>query len=175
MQYRKGIRSSPCSKKGRVVSEGLTCSRDKQSLFSSAGQYWMERIRSFLNWSCAVCLSDGYAPILPEFNVVTGQTRFQIRERNVFVWDVAIKVLSSDQPAAEFPLMSTWPQTQTKSISIPSRIKSEYSFWISVRLGWSNFSSVQDGIYALGKAYMRSTQSFRSFSNVALETVLMFV
>ena len=36
-------------------------------------------------------------------------------------------------------------------------------------------SSVQDGIYALGKAHMRSTPSLRSFPNVAFETVPMFV
>ena len=33
------------------------------------------------------------------------------------------------------------------------------------------FSSVQDGIYALGKAHMRSNPSFRSFPNTAFETV----
>ena len=37
------------------------------------------------------------------------------------------------------------------------------------------FSLVQDGIYALGKAHMRSTPSLRSFSNVALETVPILV
>ena len=37
------------------------------------------------------------------------------------------------------------------------------------------FSSVQDGIYALGKAHMRSTPSLRSSPNVAFETVPMFV
>ena len=37
------------------------------------------------------------------------------------------------------------------------------------------FSSAQDGIYALGKAHMRSAPSFRSFANVAFETVPMFV
>ena len=36
-------------------------------------------------------------------------------------------------------------------------------------------SSVQDGICALRKAHMRSTPSFRSFPNVAFETVPMFV
>ena len=35
--------------------------------------------------------------------------------------------------------------------------------------------SVQDGIYALGKAHMRSTPSPRIFPNVAFETVPMFV
>ena len=35
------------------------------------------------------------------------------------------------------------------------------------------FSSVHDGMYAFGKAHMRSTPSFRSFPNVALETVPM--
>ena len=34
------------------------------------------------------------------------------------------------------------------------------------------FSSVQDGIHALGKAHMRSTLSLRSFPNVAFQTVL---
>ena len=33
------------------------------------------------------------------------------------------------------------------------------------------FSSVQDGIYALGKSHMCSTPSFRSFPNVGFETV----
>ena len=33
------------------------------------------------------------------------------------------------------------------------------------------FSSVQDGIYALGKSHMRSTPSLTSFPNVAFETV----
>ena len=38
------------------------------------------------------------------------------------------------------------------------------------------FSSVHDGIYALGrKGHMRSTPSLRSFPSVALETVPMFV
>ena len=36
-------------------------------------------------------------------------------------------------------------------------------------------SSVEDGIYALGKAHMRSTRSLGSFPNVAFETVAMFV
>ena len=38
-----------------------------------------------------------------------------------------------------------------------------------------HFSSVQDGIYALKKAYMRSTPSLRSFPSVAFETVPMFL
>ena len=38
-----------------------------------------------------------------------------------------------------------------------------------------HFSSVQDGIYAFGKALMRSTPSLGSFHNVAFETVPMFV
>ena len=33
------------------------------------------------------------------------------------------------------------------------------------------FSTVQDGIYALGKAHMRSTPSLRSFPNAAFDTV----
>ena len=37
------------------------------------------------------------------------------------------------------------------------------------------FSSAQDGIYALGKAHMRFTPSLRSFPNVALERVPMLV
>ena len=39
----------------------------------------------------------------------------------------------------------------------------------------SQFSSVQDGIYALGKAHMRSTPCLRSFPTVAFETFPMFV
>ena len=34
---------------------------------------------------------------------------------------------------------------------------------------------VQDGIYALGKAHVRSTPSLRSFHSVAFETVPVFV
>ena len=41
---------------------------------------------------------------------------------------------------------------------------------------WRIFvTSVQDGIYPLRKALMRSTPSLRSFPNIAFETVLMFV
>ena len=36
------------------------------------------------------------------------------------------------------------------------------------------FSSVQDGIYALGKAHMRSTPSLSSFPKVAFQTVPVF-
>ena len=39
----------------------------------------------------------------------------------------------------------------------------------------SLFSSVPDGIYALGKAHMHSTPSLRSFPNAAFETVAMFI
>ena len=35
----------------------------------------------------------------------------------------------------------------------------------------AQFSSVQGGIYALGKAHMRSTPSLGSFPNVAFETL----
>ena len=42
--------------------------------------------------------------------------------------------------------------------------------------GGHKFSSVEDGIYALGKAHiMRSTSSLRSFPNVAPETVRMLL
>ena len=37
------------------------------------------------------------------------------------------------------------------------------------------FSSVQDGISALGKAHVRSTASLRRFPSVALETVPMLI
>ena len=37
------------------------------------------------------------------------------------------------------------------------------------------FSSVQDGIYALGKVRMRSISSLRSFPKVTFKTVPMFV
>ena len=42
-------------------------------------------------------------------------------------------------------------------------------------VGCSWFSSVQYGVYALGKAHMLSIPSLRSFPNVAFETVPMFV
>ena len=37
------------------------------------------------------------------------------------------------------------------------------------------FSSVQDGIYVLGKVHMHSTLSLKRFPNVAFETVPMFI
>ena len=40
---------------------------------------------------------------------------------------------------------------------------------------YSHLSSIQDGIYALRKAHMRSTPILRSFPNVALETIPVFV
>ena len=45
----------------------------------------------------------------------------------------------------------------------------------SVHFTSLHFSSVQDGIYATGKAHMRSTLSLRSVPNVAFETVPMLV
>ena len=39
----------------------------------------------------------------------------------------------------------------------------------------AQFTSVQDGIYVIGKAHMRSTLSLRSFPNVSFEMVPMFV
>ena len=50
---------------------------------------------------------------------------------------------------------------------------------ITIHCTACSVSSVQDGIYALGKAHMRSTQSLRGFPNVAFdskfETFPMFV
>ena len=40
---------------------------------------------------------------------------------------------------------------------------------------FEQISSVQDGIYVLGKAHMCSTPSHRSFPNVVFETVAMFI
>ena len=40
---------------------------------------------------------------------------------------------------------------------------------------FQQISSVQDGIYVLGKAHMCSTPSHRSFSSVVFETVPMFI
>ena len=39
----------------------------------------------------------------------------------------------------------------------------------------AQFSSVQDGMFALGKAHMHSTLSLRSFPNVAFDTVPMLI
>ena len=49
------------------------------------------------------------------------------------------------------------------------------SFAGLIQVNSVQFSSVQGGIYALGKAHMRSTPSLRCFPNVALEPVPMFV
>ena len=45
----------------------------------------------------------------------------------------------------------------------------------AVRPNSVQFSSVQDGIYALGNAHIRSTPSLRSFPNGTFETVPMFI
>ena len=45
----------------------------------------------------------------------------------------------------------------------------------SVRFGSVQFSSVQEGIYAPGKAHVWSIRSIRGFPNAGLETVPMFV
>ena len=47
--------------------------------------------------------------------------------------------------------------------------KTEGQLLSAPRVHW--FSSVEGGIYVLGKAHMRSTPSLRSFPNVAFETV----
>ena len=44
-----------------------------------------------------------------------------------------------------------------------------------LKLVETEFSSIQDGVYALGKAHMRTTPFPRNFPNAALETVVMFV
>ena len=44
-----------------------------------------------------------------------------------------------------------------------------------VQFGSVRFGSVQGGIYALGKAHVRSTPSLRSSPNIAFETIPMFV
>ena len=59
------------------------------------------------------------------------------------------------------------------------------SLFLSMSVMWGSFriklvffglfSSIQGGIYALGKAHMRSTPSRRSFLNVSFETVSTFV
>ena len=52
------------------------------------------------------------------------------------------------------------------------RSSSEVREWAVTFEFWdSQLSSVQDGIYALGKAHMRSKPSLRSFPKVAFETV----
>ena len=61
-----------------------------------------------------------------------------------------------------------------------SNIRSPRTQYLTQRVGslgihqFSSVQLVQDGIYALGKAYMHCTPSLRSFPNVAFETVPMF-
>ena len=50
-----------------------------------------------------------------------------------------------------------------------------FSCHIQSKMSVAWFSSVQDGIYALGKTHMRSTPTLTSFPNVAFETVPMLV
>ena len=43
------------------------------------------------------------------------------------------------ESAAEFPLMPTWPETQMKTISLPSLVISVYNSKIWTKTGWSYF------------------------------------
>ena len=72
------------------------------------------------------------------------------------------------QPQETARLPQDWPCSGCPTrLALPSLASCAYS---SVQ-----FSSVQDGIYALRKAHMRSTPSLRSFPSLALETVPMLV
>jgi len=52
----------------------------------------------------------------------------------------------------------------------PTSVKTQNDYLCSVK-----FSSIQDGIYEVGKVHVHSIPSLRGFPNVALETVPMFV
>ena len=68
-------------------------------------------------------------------------------------------------------LAGRWDQRETLRAQLAARTEwNAYPQFSSVQ-----FSSVQDGIYALGKAQMRSTPSRRGFPHAAFETVPMFV
>ena len=70
-----------------------------------------------------------------------------------------------------------WEQTD-RDVAIDRLIVSCWFYnvlYFHLILSSVQFDSVQDGIYALGKAHMLSTPSLRRFPNVAFETVQMFV
>ena len=61
-------------------------------------------------------------------------------------------------------------ESQTGAPRSPDR-EGEIGSWLLC----ASVSSVQDGVYALGKAHKRCTLSPRSFPKVAFETVTVFV
>ena len=68
--------------------------------------------------------------------------------------------------------MTIWSVLHPRVSPYPYCRISDYSMLLYISV---QFSSVQDGIYALGKAHIRSTPSLRSFPNVAFEAVPLFV
>ena len=73
-------------------------------------------------------------------------------------------------------LESTTPETGSPSSVGSSHLTHTCTWHTAFGFGCSvQFSLVQRGFYALGKAHLRSTPSLRSFPNVAFETVPMFV
>ena len=87
------------------------------------------------------------------------------------VWNCATRYCLWCDGNAEMP--HTKREITDIKESIRNRLKSEH-----VKYGNNNriqFSSVQDGICVLGKAYMCSTPYLRSFPNVAFEMVPVFV
>ena len=70
----------------------------------------------------------------------------------------------------DFISIPKWRNTSPKRFQKPQQYSPPISQRNSVQ-----FSLVQDGIYALGKAHMRSNSSLRNFPNAAFETVAMFV
>ena len=65
------------------------------------------------------------------------------------------------------------PHPQSPNTS-PVRPESRFVFRSSQSLDDVSFSSIQDGIYVLRKAHVRSTPSLRGFPNVAFKTVVKF-
>ena len=75
------------------------------------------------------------------------------------LWEVYVRIYLSPHPEGRRGTTDDLT-TSCLRISLPSTVQ---------------FSSVQDGIYALGIAHVRSTPSLNSFPNVAFETVPMLV
>ena len=72
-----------------------------------------------------------------------------------------------------FALVNVYTRSHVCKLTILCPVTGTYFYQIFFN-GGLYVSSIQDGIYALEKAHMRSTPSLRSFPNVAFETVPMF-
>ena len=111
----------PSTKKNEFCINGRYVFGIEQSLLL---RYDMkEEIRLYLDYLIEFVYGKIIPLIFPQFSDTVFQTRCQIRQKNTSPSRASLAA----KPTAELSLMPTWPGTQTKTISFPSRIKSEYS------------------------------------------------